>query len=541
MDAKHIIDRYNVGKGQRSNFESYWQTLHDYFYIESEDLNRSYAQGSELDAKVLFDSTTLESADVFASGFMSYLTPPTSKWFRLSPRSRELREDKEVMGWFEDVADECHLALNRSNYYDTMFSNYKSVGVYGTSVVYAEEDLEDDIRFYNMPNKQVVINEDSKGRIAEYFIEFEYTAQQVLEKFGVGALTNEMREELRPESSSTKKYKYVLYIAKRSARDVLKKDKKNLPIQATWVDVANKQVVDESGYNEFPAFCARFEKRPFIAWGFSPAMKSLPFARVLNAMAKTNLRGTMKGVDPAVAIPSDAFIMPFNQNPRAVNVYRKDKMTGGDIFSLGTFGNPQLGLQSVEYYSAMVKRVMYNDVFLAFDRITKQMNNPEVQERINEKMTMLGSATGRFISEMLNPAVQRTIGILMRKGKLPPPPDALIENPDYEIDCISQLAQAQRRSEFNSLMTGLGLVGQIAQFDQSVLDKVNADKVVDMGWDIVGAPNRVLRTDEDIENLRSARAEMAQQQMAMEQLKQGMETAKIGTEADANVAKAVAE
>ena len=156
-------------------------------------------------------------------------------------------------------------------------------------------------------------------------------------------------------------------------------------------------------------------------------------------------------------------------------------------------------------------------------------------------MTMLGSATGRFISEMLNPAVQRTIGILMRKGKLPPPPDALIENPDYEIDCISQLAQAQRRSEFNSLMTGLGLVGQIAQFDQSVLDKVNADKVVDMGWDIVGAPNRVLRTDEDIENLRAVRAEMAQQQMAMEQLKQGMETAKIGTEADVNVAKAVAE
>jgi hypothetical protein len=80
----------------------------------------------------------------------------------------------------------------------------------------------------------------------------------------------------------------------------------------------------------------------------------------------------------------------------------------------------------------------------------------------------------------------------------------------------------------------------VAQYDQSVLDKVNVDKVVDMGWDIIGAPNRVLRTEEDIEALRSARAEMAQQQMEMAQLQQGMDTVKAGTEADANLAKAQA-
>ena len=156
-DAKNIIDRYNRGKGERANFESYWQTLHDYFYIESEDSNRAYAQGSELDSRVLFDSTTLEGADIFASGFMSYLTPPTSKWFRLSPKDRRMRESKRIVSWFEDVADECHLALNRSSFYDIMFSNYKSTGVFGTSNLLEEEDLEDDLRFYLMPNRQVVI------------------------------------------------------------------------------------------------------------------------------------------------------------------------------------------------------------------------------------------------------------------------------------------------------------------------------------------------------------------------------------------------
>jgi hypothetical protein len=224
---------------------------------------------------------------------------------------------------------------------------------------------------------------------------------------------------------------------------------------AEWIDVEAKQIIDEGGYNEFPAMCHRFDKRPFMPWGFSPAMKALPFARILNAMAKTNLRSMMKHTDPALAIPSNAFILPFNQNPRALNYYNKSKMDGRDIFPIGNTGDPQAGLMGIEYYSRQVKSLMYNDVFLAFNNITKEMNNPEVMERINEKMTLLGPAVGRYLSEVLNPIIQRTIGILFRRGKLPEPPEELLMNPGYEIDFIGSLAQAQRRSELNTLTTGL--------------------------------------------------------------------------------------
>ncbi len=250
------------------------------------------------------------------------------------------------------------------------------------------------------------------------------------------------------------------------------------------------------------------------------------------------MRAMMKHTDPPIAIPDNAFIMPLNANPRAVNYYDKARMEGKDIFAFSNQGNPEVGLKALEYYTDQVKSLMFTDVFLAFNSITKQMNNPEVIERINEKMTLLGPAVGRYISEMLSPIVVRTIGILARRGKLPPPPDELIENPEYEIDFISQLAQAQRRSELNSLVTGLSIVGQMAQFSPEVLDKVSPDKVVDEAWGIIGAPVDVLRDDAEIQAMRETRQQMAEKQLAMDNVQKGADVVKKGSEVDLNLSKA---
>jgi len=536
--AEELIKWYKQALASRQNFDNYWQTLHDYFYIEAADYSKSYYPGTELDSTYLWDSTTLEAGDVLASGFMNYLTPPQSKWFRLRARSIELADNKKVAYYLEDVAEEVNYTLNRSNFYDQVFPSYKASGVYGTSILLEEEDVYDEARFYNMPLKQVVIVEDSRGRICEYFIEFEYTALQAEDRWGKENLSDAMQEELRDRKGEAK-HKFLLYIAKRSQRDISKSDKKNMPIEATWIDIEGKKILDEGGYFEFPAMCHRFDKRPFIPWGFSPAMKSLPFARLLNAIAKTNLRSMMKHTDPPIALPENAFIMPFNVNPRALNYYKKSAMDSGkDIFAFGNFGDPQVGMNAVEYYSQKVKALMFNDVFLTFSGIDKQMNNPEIMERINEKMTMLGPAVGRYTSEVLNPIIIRTIGILSRRGKLPTPPDELINDPNYEIDFVGQLAMAQRRSELNSLATGLSMVGQMAQFIPDVMDKIATDKVVDETWNILGAPVRVLRDDQEISDLREARATQAAQMTQTQQIGAGAQIAKDAGQATKSFADA---
>lgn len=504
--ADQLIQQYEALLGGRRQFESYWQSLHDYFYVEGQDVNKGSSQGNELDAGYLWDATTIESADVLASGFMNYLTPPTSKWFRLRHKNPKLSENKRVADFLESVTDEVNFTINRSNFYEQMYPSYKSSGVYGTSLLFAEEDVLDDVRYFNMPLKQVVLVEDAKGRVCGYFIEFEFTANQAAGKWGAQVLSSEMQQEIKDGKGDSKKHPFLLYIGKRYIREIQKTDKKNLPIEAVWIDKQARSIVEESGYNEFPAFCHRFDKRPFVPWGFSPAMKALPFARILNAIAKTNLRSMMKWTDPPMALPNNAFIAPFNQNPRAVNYYDKEKMDQKGIFAFGNFGDPKVGLLGIEYYSKQVQTMMYNDAFLAFSNITKEMNNPEIMERLNEKMTMLGPSVGRYLCDFLNPNVQRLIGILFRRGRLPKPPDELIMDPNYEIDFIGALAQAQRRSELNTLSTGLLMVGNVATYAPEVLDGINPDRVRDEIWSITGAPVRVLRDDDEIKQIREGRA-----------------------------------
>lgn len=536
--AQKLIQDWKRATSNRTNWESYWQDLHDYFYITSPDVNKAYYPGTELETTNLYDATTLEAADVLASGFMNYLTPPTSKWFKLRAKNPQLEDNKRVNKFLADVADEVYHTLNKSNFYDRAFPSYKGSGVYGTSILLEEEDIDETARFYSLPLKQTAIIEDAKGRIAKYFIEFEYTAFQAATRWGKEALSEKMRQQLDGPQSN-KKHKFLLYIAKRNVRDVTKENKENLPIEATWIDVASAKTMEESGYNEFPAMTHRFDKRPSIPWGFSPGMKALPSGRLLNGIAKTNLRALMKRTDPPVALPDNAFIMPFNSNPRALNYYKKNALDSAkDIFSFANFGDPQAGMTGMEYYGQQIRSIMFNDVFLAFQNLTKQMNNPEVMERINEKMSMLGPAVGRYTGEVLNPIVIRTIGILARRGKLPPMPEELIENPEFEIDYVSQLAQAQKRSELNSLMSGLSLVGQMSEAAPETLDKIDPDKTVDEAWDILGAPVKVLRSDQEVQDIREMRVQQQQEMMQQEQLANLADTGKKAAEADKALAEA---
>lgn len=540
--ATDILSNQESLKGQRSNFDSYWQTLHDYYYVESENLNKSYYPGTELDFTYLWDSTSLEAADVLASGFMSYLTPPSGRWFKLRTKNPLLLEQKAVSTYLEDVEAEVYHALNNSNFYSQMYPAYKSSGVYGTSILLEEEDVEDGIRFYSLPLKQTCIVEDSRERVKEYYIEFEYTAYQAVSRFGKENVSVSVNEAFLSGRNPDKKFKYILYIGPRYARNVSLKDNQNMPIKATWVEKESKKVIKEGGYEEMPAMGHRFDKRPYIAWGFSPAMKALPDVRTLNLEAKTTLRAAMKQTDPPIAVPNNAFLSPLNMNPRAVNYYKKDSLDGNStIMPFGNYGNLQAGMISMEYRRKHIKEIMYNNVFLAFEGITKQMNNPEIEERIFEKMTLLGPAVGRYLTDYLDPIINRTIAILARRGSLPMPPDEIILDPRYEIEYSSMLALAQKKTELQGLMSALTVVGQVAQMKPEILDKIDQDKVADGVWGITAAPVQMLRDDREVALIREQRGQMQAMEQEAAVIQGVSEVAKTHSETQKNLADARAK
>ena len=535
LTGEKIIKNLANLKSSRGDFDTMYQELHNRFYVESSNIIEERSKGSKLHA--LLDSTALDCADVAASGLANYLTPNTAKWLYLEHQDRVLRDDKEIKQWMQDASDEVLSVLAGSNFYDQMPLFYKASVVYGTAVMFCEQDEEDGVRFYTIPIKNTYIVEDARERPCEFYLIFEYTAEEAWSRFKE-AVSDEIKEALKSGKNEDKKYKFICYIGKRLERDDKKMDKNNMPIRMAWVDEKTKAIVKEDGFHSMPCVAHRFYKRPQIVYGYSPAMKAMPYTRMMNAMSDTMLRSAMKQTDPAIMLPHDAFLGTPNFNPRAINYYQRGKLNPKDeILPVGNFGHPNIGVETLEYYKKQIRDIMFYTTFQAFSELTKQMTVPEVMERISEKMTVLGPAVGRFMNDVLQPLIEKVVMILYNAGKLPPMPEGMMQNPSFEVKFVGRLVQSQRQSEINNIVNAIGIIGQVAQVKPEVLDKINADEVVTTIANITGLPASMIYSDDEVRKLREQRAEAQAQEAQLMQAQALAQTYKTASEGDRNAAQ----
>lgn len=512
LTSGKIIENWRQLKGSRGNFDHLYQTLHNYFYVEADNVTDKKTPGTE--AHHLLDSTSLDAANVLAAGLANYLTPESSKWLFLEHANPTLRQNKEVRDWMEAATEEVLFVLGRSNFYNQMPIFYKASGVYGTSVLFCEADEKDAVRFYNIPVANMYMTEDARERPHEFYLCFEYTAEQAVSRFGNRCCARV--REAYAAGRREEKFKYICYFGERLERDDAKDDKLNMPVRSVWVEEETKQTMLEDGYMMMPCVAHRFYKRPQTAYGYSPAMNALPYVRMVNTIADTMLRSAMKQTDPAIALPDDAFLGTPNFNPRAINYYQRGSMSMKDmIVPIGNFGNPNISVEYLEFYQTQIRKLMFYDTFQAFSELTKQMTVPEVMERISEKMVLLGPAVGRFMNDVLQPLIERVVVLLYDNGRLPMVPDVMREDSNFEVKFVGRLVQAQRQSEVNNIVNAFGIAGQIAQLQPDVLDKINGDKAVEEIFEITGVSSKLLNSDEYVQNVRQARAEAQAQEQQM--------------------------
>ena len=308
-----------------------------------------------------------------------------------------------------------------------------------------------------------------------------------------------------------------------------------MPIRMVWVDEKTKKIMSEDGFRSMPCVAHRFYKRSQVVYGYSPAMKALPYARMLNTVSDTMLRAAMKQSDPAVALPDDAFLGTPNFNPRAINYYQRGKLDPkNEIFPIGNYGNPHFTVETLEYYKTQLRDQMFYNTFLAFSEMTKQMTVPEVMERVSEKMTTLGPAVGRFMNDVLQPLIEKVVLILWEENRLPKMPDVMMNDPSYEVKFVGRLVQSQRQSEVNNIVNALAIAGQVAQFNPEAIDKVNTDATIDEIFDISGVSTRILNTDDRVRQIREARSQAQAQEAQLMQAQAVAQTYKTAAEGEKN-------
>lgn len=505
--AKQVIETWDKLFSERSHWESHWGEVSRYCLPHKENFFGKRTAGSKLPTD-LYDSIQIFSLQIFAAGIHGYMTNPASRWFELGMRETAYKGIAEVKHWLKVAEHTTFDAFNQSNFNQEIHELYMDFGGFGTGVIYEEEDPKNDIRFFCRPLEEVCIVEDKDGRVVMIYRKYPMKVLAAYDKFGKKA--GKTVVDAFEKNDYNKTVWFIQAIEPRYQRDLTKEDNLNMPFASIHVNVDDKIKVAESGYLEFPAMCPRYSKNSGDTYGYSPAMTQLANIKMLQEIGKAIIKGARKMINPALVLPHDGYLLPFRTGDGAIN-YRLRGKADDTIQELGIKGNIPVGRDMQEDYRLQIKQGFFVDLFMMLLGNTKQMTVPEVQERVAEKMLILGPVIGRIQTELLDPLIERTVNILIRRGRIPPPPD-IIAGKDYKITYISPLAKAQRAAESNSIVEWMSIIAEMSEFAPQVLDMVRVDQVAERLADIKGIDPDLVTDKDTLDQMRALKDQIASQQ-----------------------------
>jgi hypothetical protein len=525
--ADWVLARNQDLAAERAPWDTHWQELAEYFLPRKAEISskRSVPDSSRHD--VLFDTSGVQAAATLANGQLAYITPADSRWFTYEP-PKGVTSDKAKQ-WYSRCSEATQLLLATSNVYTELHELYYDDSVFGTYCMFVESGLSHPVVFHKFDIGTYSLAEDDEGLVNTVFRELELTVLQAADKFGEDNLAPAMQKRLadirRTGKGGTVKHKFVHAVYKRTEgeRKRGKEDGPNKPWASVYVDQTNKHVCRNSGYDEKPFFAGRHVKSQQGVYGVSPAWMALPECRQLNFLSKQ-----LDALAEIKAFPR--LLMPASHEGEV------DLRSGGVTYYDSTQpnalpqewaqgGDYQIGLERENRKTEAINTAMHVDMFRMFASLERaNMTATEVAERASEKLVQFSPSFTRKTTELLTPMLRGVFGILIRNGHFPPPPpDAILMDqmgqpiiPEPEVSYVSKVALAIRAMQNLSLARTMERNAIIAQVRPEVLDNFK--------WDVIsretarndGLPADWLAEEDEVEEMRSARAE-AQAKMAQQQ------------------------
>lgn len=532
---------------ERSSFIPHWRELADYILPHRARFNLSQANKGDRRNQKIIDSTAKLAARTLQSGMMSGITSPARPWFRLTTNDTDLAEYAPVKQYLTKCQEIISTSYLKSNLYNSLLKMYGDIGVFGTSPMIVDEDMSGDV-FYTEPFAvgSYWISKDSKGRVNTFMREFRMTVRQLIETFG-------RRNNGKPDFSNFSEQVKNMYdqgnyeawidvthivmpnFDYNPSKPNIRTNKRFLSCYYESGTGANgsylrssdeDRYLREAGYDYFPVLCPRWETTGEDVYGTNcPGMEALGDIKQLQHAEKRIMEAIDKKVRPPMVAPTSM------RNQQA-------SIISGDITYIDSQG-PQSGFRPAfevnfsvvemerkqDQVRSRIQRAFFEDLFLMLSESDRrQITAREIDERHEEKLLALGPVLEQLNQDLLDPLTDIAFNICNNLGMLPPPPEQ-IQGQQLKIEYISIMAQAQKLVGISAIERFTSYAGQVAQFDPSILDKIKTDQIIDVYADITSVPPSIIRTDDEVDQIRKQRAQQQQAQAQAQQMQSAVQTA----------------
>jgi hypothetical protein len=520
--VEELCQRYKSLKGSRGNWETHWEEVAERVLPRQIGFLGERTDGEKKTQKV-FDSKPMLALDRFAAVMDSMLTPRAQKWHNLRTTNEELNRDHDVQAWFYQTNQILYQARYspKANFASQNFERWVSVGAFGTGALYIDFDPATGLRYRCCNLKDLFLLENHQGAIDTVFRCFKYTARQAVQRWGEKRMPEKILKALENPSRQQEQFEFLHVVTPNGDYDSTRADARGKPFASYYICVESQQLVTEpGGYNSFPYSVSRYVTAPDEVYGRSPAMMALPDIKMLNEMAKTDIRAAHKLIDPPILLHDDGILgggaMTVNMRPGGLNVGGVSRDGRPMIQPFNTGARVDINEAKMEQ-----RRMAIDDAFLVtlFQILveTPRMTATEALIRAQEKGMLLGPTMGRQQSEALGPLIERELDLLAFHNVLPPMPDIMIEaGGEYEIVYDSPMSRMQRAEELVGVQRTMELLAPFAQIDPTVLDVFNKDELARLTAEVSGVPMPVLRSPRELQQLREQRAAQEQEAMAIQ-------------------------
>lgn len=503
----------------------------------------SEPEGNRLNDEI-FDSTPQQAARGLAAAIGTMIRRDGDRWFFMRAEDQRLNEDDEARAWFEDSEKRM---LRRA--FDNPKSRFRQAAaeadldlvVFGTAAMFAGENQDINGMLYQTLNlKDTFIITNHQGNVDGLIRRHMLNSRQAHQFFG-----NKVAQSIKDQDDTVGKGKKVEHI-----HVVLPREERNLgsistrlPYMSIWIEVSGKELLTESGFNEFPYVVPRFDTTAGEDWGRGPGMIALPDANMLQAMDETIIISGQKRVEPPILVPDDGSFNAANTFSGGISYYDAElakEMGRIPIAPLDTGADIAIGLEMQQDRREQVRNAFFKNVMnLPVDG--PEMTATEVIKRDQEFMREMGGIFGRLESDYTSPLVERTFNVMLRAGAFREIPEILqgqnirfeYESPLKKVRQQIEAAAARNWKDDLLLLAGSG--------KPEVLDVINADEYAEFQATANGVPLKVMNDSVAVGKIREERAEAQQAAAQMEQLQGLAEGGEKATRAVKNLGDAQRE
>lgn len=551
--VEETLQRLKELKTKKAPWDNQWQLLGEYIHMRKQEFNSEHEVGDFLN-DLIFDAKGPQSAKTAASSLLSMLWPQTRNKLKIRP-PRDMDDSPEVKEYYEFVTEtlldvfenpKAGLAVALDEYMvDTL--------VFGTAGIEIQPDPKTGLRFSPWGIKHISIDEGEDGFVDTVYIETEIKLAKLVKIYGLKSVSKKSREQFKARQFD-KKVRVLQAIEPRITRDVRSRSNKDMPFQSLHIEIKQKKLLREKGFEDFPIPVNRFSKIQKETYGRSLGMDALPDILELNVVREATTIAIEKMLDPPLAVLDDSKLGngEIDTSAGAINTFNISGRAGerDPIFPLFTVGEIRQAAALIEVLTESVANHFLIDRLLDFNNETR-MTLGEAQIRNRLRNATLGSIFSRQISELFSPLVNRSFNVLFAKnqlGVIAGSVDEIIERdingrepeiiPDavaqrmiagedvFRIEYFTPALRIMQAEETEGIIRTFELEAIQAPIVPEISDNINHDFGIKRFAELSGAPSEMINAATLVKKIREDRAAALQAQRDQEELMQTSEVAR---------------